>query len=135
MGHPRYTWEDDLPAESHAGETSASREKTTKPRWKIFSTSKSSASPAEAKSQGPSARLFWPEAYLLDDVPEARVWTYGYNADVISGLFQANNTNSISQHGRDLAVKLDREIDNEVAIDLPSQRPRQADKTRTQSYS
>jgi hypothetical protein len=42
------------------------------------------------------------------------VWTYGYNADVIGGLFQANNKNSISQHGRDLSVRLEREIDNEV---------------------
>ena len=43
------------------------------------------------------------------------MWTYGYNADVIGGLFQANNKNSISQHGRDLSVRLEREIDNEVA--------------------
>jgi hypothetical protein len=43
------------------------------------------------------------------------VWTYGYNADVIGGLFQSNNKNSVSQHGRDLAVRLEREIDNEVS--------------------
>jgi hypothetical protein len=43
------------------------------------------------------------------------VWTYGYNADVI-GVFQANNKNSVSQHGRDLAVKLEREIENGVTI-------------------
>lgn len=58
--------------------------------------------------------LFWLEEFLTVDIPEARVWTYGYNADVIGGLFQANNKNSVSQHGRDLAVKLEREIENEV---------------------
>jgi hypothetical protein len=52
---------------------------------------------------------------LAHDIPEARVWTYGYNADVI-GVFQANNKNSVSQHGRDLAVKLEREIENRVSI-------------------
>jgi hypothetical protein len=50
----------------------------------------------------------------VPDLPRARIWTYGYNADVVGGLFQANNKNGVSQHGRDLAVKLDREIDNEV---------------------
>lgn len=59
-------------------------------------------------------RVFWPRDYLLEDVSEADIWTYGYNADVIGGLFQANNQNSVSQHGRDLSVKLEREIQNEV---------------------
>jgi hypothetical protein len=65
-----------------------------------------------------SADIFWPEEYLVPDLPQARIWTYGYNADVIGGLFQANNNNSVSQHGRDLAVQLDREIDNQVYYSL-----------------
>jgi hypothetical protein len=52
---------------------------------------------------------------LTHDILEARVWTYGYNANVI-GAFQANNKNIVSQHGRDLAVKLEREIENGVRI-------------------
>ena len=58
-------------------------------------------------------KVFWPEEFLTSDVPEARVWTYGYDADAIGGLFQANK-NSVSQHGQDLAVKLEREIENKV---------------------
>ena len=54
--------------------------------------------------------VFWPRDYLAQDLPQARVWTYGYNADVVQGVFQANNKNSVSQHGRDLAVKFEREI-------------------------
>lgn len=44
------------------------------------------------------------------------MWTYGYDADVIGGLFKAGNQNSISQHSRNLAVKLERDIDNEDPI-------------------
>lgn len=50
----------------------------------------------------------------MPEIPEARIWSYGYNADVMGGFFQANNKNSVSQHGRDLAVRLEREIENEV---------------------
>jgi hypothetical protein len=64
--------------------------------------------------------VFWPQDYLIEDIPEARVWTYGYNADVIGGLFQSNNQNSVSQHGRDLAVKAEREIENEVDYTIVS---------------
>ena len=59
-------------------------------------------------------QVFWPKEYLAEDISQARVWTYGYNADVIGGLFQANDKNCVSAHGRDLAVRLEREIDNEV---------------------
>ena len=61
-------------------------------------------------------QLFWPYEYLAKDIPQARVWTYGYNADVVGGLFQASNKNSVSQHGRDLAVRLERDVDNEVDL-------------------
>ena len=61
-------------------------------------------------------RVFWPRDYSAQDLPQARVWTYGYDAGIISGVFQANNKNSVSQHGRDLAIKFERDIDNEVIL-------------------
>ncbi|KAG7284212.1 hypothetical protein NEMBOFW57_010576 [Staphylotrichum longicolle] len=61
-----------------------------------------------------SSKLFWPNEYLTQDIPEARTWTYGYNADAVGGLFEANNKNSVSQHGRDFAVRVEREIRNEA---------------------
>lgn len=67
----------------------------------------------ETSEESPN-KLFWPDEYLTQDLPEARVWTYGYNADAIGGLFQANNKNSVSQHGRDFAVRVEREIRNDV---------------------
>jgi hypothetical protein len=54
--------------------------------------------------------IFWPEEYLAPDLPQTRIWTYGYNADVMGGLFQANNKNSVSQHSRDFAVRLERKL-------------------------
>jgi hypothetical protein len=71
--------------------------------------------------------LFWPDEYLAEDIPEARVWTYGYNADVIGGMFEASNKNSVSQHGRDFAVKIEREIENEVGYALRLRRKGHAD--------
>lgn len=48
-------------------------------------------------------------------MPDAWVWTYGYNADVM-GVFQASNKNSVHQHGQDLAVQIEREIKDEVGL-------------------
>lgn len=127
-GHPRGTWET---AKAAAAAAAGAGSSDTIKRFKRlrswvqrlghrfvatrteqaqdpFSSSAYSA-PALAQST-----VFWPEEYLAVDIPQARVWTYGYNADVIGGLFGANNRNSISEHGRDLSVKLVREIDNEV---------------------
>ncbi|KAJ4406473.1 hypothetical protein N0V82_010123 [Gnomoniopsis sp. IMI 355080] len=111
-GHPRRTWEDSPEAGSE--NTTTSHRKTLRSLFK----SKSSSSTANENIKEDSTKLFWPKDYLVEDVPEATVWTYGYNADAIGGLFQANNKNSISQHGRDFAVKLGREVDNEVGTML-----------------
>lgn len=68
---------------------------------------------------GIGENIFWIEDFLPQDIPNARILTYGYNADVRDSLFQANNTNSISQHPRDLKAKLERDLGNEVFY-LPS---------------
>ena len=61
-------------------------------------------------------QLFWPHDYLAKDIPQARVWTYGYNADVFEGFFQASNKDSVSKLGENLRVRLERELDNEVDL-------------------
>ncbi|KAJ4301286.1 hypothetical protein N0V90_003377 [Kalmusia sp. IMI 367209] len=40
-------------------------------------------SPPCSASSPPSSTVFWPEEYLRQDIPQALVWTYGYNADAI----------------------------------------------------
>jgi hypothetical protein len=67
------------------------------------------------KGGSDSIKPFWPAEYLTHDIPEARVWTYGYNADAVDGLFGRNGENSVAQHGRDLAAHVDGEIKNKVA--------------------
>jgi hypothetical protein len=133
-GHPRDTWEDSRGGGSDEGSATSKRKS-----FKSIFKPKSSASKTGGKkgeSNSASQKLFWPQEYLTQDIPQARVWTYGYNADVIGGLFQANNKNSISQHGRDLAVRVDREIENEAIQYYSVRRNSQADyNIRTRSCS
>ncbi|USP73041.1 hypothetical protein yc1106_00315 [Curvularia clavata] len=123
-GHPRRTWED-AAAPSSVGNDAAKKSKSL-PIRSFLRRRSSKFAGLETKQEktlsssstllsSPST-IFWPEDYLVSDIPNACVWTYGYNADVIGGIFQANNKNSISQHGQDLSVRLEREIGNEKPI-------------------
>jgi hypothetical protein len=123
-GHPRGTWETTA-GTSHGSDDTITKSKGLRSLFKRRTDRSSGTDTKEAQGRSaspalssPSSAVFWPEEYLAHDIPQARVWTYGYNADVIGGLFQANNKNSISQHGRDLSVRLEREIDNGVHISL-----------------
>ena len=112
-GHPYRTWASRRGADDERGVGTSSW------RAKIKSHLKPTRPPPEINSiqntiSSQQQEVFWPKDYLANDIREARVWTYGYNADVIAGLFQANNKNSVSGHGRDLKVRLEREIDDEV---------------------
>ncbi|KAI1374708.1 hypothetical protein F4677DRAFT_455383 [Hypoxylon crocopeplum] len=121
-GHPQTTWE----ANRSGRDEGATAPKTRNP-FKRFSRRMHSSPTYNdnpnthdddnsdlnyAVSSG-KHKVFWPQDYLAEDLPEANVWTYGYNADVIGGLFQAENQNSVSQHGRDLAVKMERDLEKE----------------------
>ena len=106
-GHPQYTWEDDRNTGREATNSTPSK------REKIRSLFRRSSSVDDTGASVPT-KLFWPKEFLTEDIPDARVWTYGYNADVIGGLFQANNQNSVSQHSQDLAVRIEQEIETEV---------------------
>ncbi|KAF2715541.1 hypothetical protein K504DRAFT_396977 [Pleomassaria siparia CBS 279.74] len=111
-GHPRGTW-------STAATVRNDSSNTPRKHKGLKSLFKQKTALAEEQAPAPSlspSQVFWPEQYLAPDIPQASVWTYGYNADIIGGLFQANNKNSISQHGQDLAVRLERDIENEEPI-------------------
>ena len=121
-GHPRGTWEtapatSSEPSSAH-GIDETKKHKSSKFLFKSVFKPQAGASPPTGTDQSQasnySSKIFWPEQYLAPDIPQARIWTYGYNADVIGGLFQANNRNSISQHSRDLEVRLERDIEDEV---------------------
>jgi hypothetical protein len=127
-GHPRDTWTGPIDANANgdtetAAELGANTNIASRKREglrSLFRLRRTKANPTHIGAPQPPASpdVFWPEQYLVPDIPDARVWTYGYNADVIGGLFQSNNKNSVSQHGRDLAVRLERDIDNEVFLGI-----------------
>lgn len=113
-GHPKKTWSANPEIDSSAQEQSpAKNRRSLKSLFRQKPTSRDVES-VYSQTNPTSSKVFWLSDYLVDDIPEARIWTYGYNADVTGGLFESNNKNSISQHGRDLAVRLERDIENKV---------------------
>jgi hypothetical protein len=60
--------------------------------------------------------VHWPGDLLPSTIPRAKIWVYGYNADVIGGLFQANNKNNILKHGNDFMVKVERALDDNASV-------------------
>jgi hypothetical protein len=103
-GHPLRTWTTNLKlGDGLTGNSNGSLGRRRKS--KIFENS-----PLQTE-------IFWPEELLVPDIPEAHIWTYGYDADY-SPSYHASNKNSILQHGQDLAVRLQRDIDNHEPIIL-----------------
>ncbi|KAI8651259.1 NB-ARC domain-containing protein [Fusarium keratoplasticum] len=111
-GHPKRTWGrgSDETSQTPTATASGSRDRSFKSLFRRSRPSPDTTPDIELQ------RPFWPDEFLAQDLREARVWTYGYNANVIEGLFQASNQNSVSQHGRDLAARLERDVDNEDPI-------------------
>jgi hypothetical protein len=55
--------------------------------------------------------VFWPSVFLSEDISNARIFTYGYNADVVAGLFQSSNSNNIFEHTTTMVARLKRELE------------------------
>lgn len=72
-------------------------------------------SPNTSGSASDSKAINWPADLLPAAVPMAKIWTYGYNANVVDGFFQNINKNSILQHGNDFMVKVERGLKNDVS--------------------
>jgi hypothetical protein len=113
-GHPQRTWEDDRALVEKSTTTNKRKILTS-----LFRSKSPTTTPDAPAGEGSSStRLFWPDEFLTRDIPDARVWTYGYNADAIGFLYRAKNKNTISQHGQDLANKIERDLGNEVMVFL-----------------
>jgi hypothetical protein len=110
-GHPRNTWQYVPKAQIKPQQEPPKRnffDKATKGFRKH-------KKPSQDVQTDLSAQIIhWPAQTLPREIPQARIWTYGYNADVFAGLFRQNNTNSILKHANDLMVKLERTFDDEV---------------------
>lgn len=87
------------------------------------------------KNSATEQAVYWPYDLLPPIVPNARILTYGYNADVAGGIFSAQNKNSILQHGNDLMVKLERAVQNGVSWLQSIHNLRRADLVETHNLS
>ncbi|KAF2195155.1 TPR-like protein [Zopfia rhizophila CBS 207.26] len=64
-------------------------------------------------------KVFWPRDLLPKDFPEARILTFGYDADLVTfSSTGARAKLNFTQHAHDLLVTLNRELDDEVPIIL-----------------
>lgn len=68
----------------------------------------------EGTAKPKTKKVYWPRDLLPFEIPEARILTYGYDADVIErgGIVKTNN---FTMHGQDLLVQLQREIPDQVS--------------------
>jgi hypothetical protein len=84
------------------------------PLRKLFPSTKAREASAATTDEAHCRQPFWPRDLLADDLPEARIWTYGYNADVINTRLSANTQKSVTHPGRDLANKAECGLEDEV---------------------
>ncbi|MCJ1270270.1 hypothetical protein MMC22_010166 [Lobaria immixta] len=74
----------------------------------------SGASQDIVQSHSDSDVVLWPESLLSRNPPNAKILTYGYNADVVGGFLDDHGKNGITNHANGLMVKLSSEINNQV---------------------
>ncbi|KAI0516986.1 hypothetical protein F5B22DRAFT_139794 [Xylaria bambusicola] len=128
-GHPRKTWEypaptrQDVLGTNDVGRGTVPTKKShllSNLKHKILKLSTRTRPGLQAAgSSGPGngkETIYWPADLLPSVVPRAKIWTYGYNADVHVGFFQANNKNSILEHGNDFMMKVERALRDELPI-------------------
>ncbi|TRX90296.1 hypothetical protein FHL15_008841 [Xylaria flabelliformis] len=118
-GHPRKTWEYSAPVQQ--GTVGANNPVLDTAPTKIsglFSKLKRKILKPNTPSDavGGIETIYWPADSLPSLLPRAKIWTYGYNAGVNDKLFQANNQNSILEHGNDFMMKAERALRNKLPI-------------------
>ena len=113
-GHPRHTWEYELSPQKDQGQRVKSSSRLFS--WRSHKRSASSTRAENESVQLDAEVTYWPQDLLPQNIPNARILTYGYDADVIGGFFKGASKNNITQHGRDLMLKLEREVEGEPII-------------------
>ena len=126
LGDPRATWEKKIPSENIAPLANEYPQKRR--RISLFGHREShnhdkqpelgAALTTEIRgdtSNNPKS-IFWPEQLLPTDIPNAKIFTYGYNTNVVGGLFRGPDMNNVSQHANDLLINLKSELRNKKPI-------------------
>jgi hypothetical protein len=117
-GHPYRTWATTSKATASKATSEPRKHSTVRSALKKILSLAVDDEENNRKSPAPDDSLtevYWPGDFLSTDFPDAIIWLYGYESDV-AGFFEAKSKNSISQHGQDLFVRLERDIDNEVEL-------------------
>jgi hypothetical protein len=141
-GHPRRTWETDSvragddrlslesrrkgsfveimrrgskkPTPSSASSSTALIHKDTTSSLVPWNTAQSQESSSGSVQK--SGKCYWPRDLLPLDIPDAKILTYGYDADVIgSSHGDETKLHNFTSKGQDLLVKLEREIETGVS--------------------
>lgn len=76
-----------------------------------------SYTPSESEHPLLKSKVYWPQDLLPSEFPDARIMTYGYDADVI-GTLQGDNVkmNNFTTHGQNLMVQLNQQITDNTPI-------------------
>ncbi|OCK73474.1 hypothetical protein K432DRAFT_340248, partial [Lepidopterella palustris CBS 459.81] len=110
-GHPKTTWSYSFPQHQ-------SQEKKHRYFRSILASRHSGnklVSSAEDEAKPGHPGVFWPEEFLPHDLPNARIWTYGYDADGIGELLQNTDQGGFLQ-GQTLVASLEKHVDDEIPI-------------------
>ena len=72
--------------------------------WKTwrYKGPKTSRLPGFLKKKSPRTRVFWPRELLANDIPNVRIFTYGYDSKISHYTSGPANQSNISQHGLSL---------------------------------
>ena len=133
LGDPRRTWEKKGPLDKKRGPPDNVSPQAIEPPQKkrrmfLFwdrKSDKNDKQPEEAlvlatgmKEDASSNQksVFWPKQLLPIDIPNARIFTYGYNAGIVGGLLKGPNMINVSQHANDLMICLSSELKNKKPI-------------------
>lgn len=90
--------------------------------------------PLASAPAGKKLQVYWPRDLLPSDIPDARIYTYGYDADVVKKPFSKDSEAdteagaednatpkgklNFAQHAHDLMVTLNRELPENVPVIL-----------------
>jgi len=78
----------------------------------------SSSQNASQEDNSDHEQVFWPAYTLPLAVPNARVWTYGYDSGLSKLMSQTDGRNTIPQYGINLIENLEAGLGNKVIIYL-----------------
>ena len=67
--------------------------------WKTWRVKEAKSSMMFGFNKRPPTRVFWPHDLLPDDVPNVRIFTYGYDSHISHYVSGPANQSNISQHG------------------------------------